>query len=487
MKTPPVRFSCCARRLFSGGGSGFFSLLLGFGIIALMEYRDTTLRSERDIWAFTKLPTLGVISFTGDFDEIQPKRRWFTRKPKTGIPPTAKPLMTGSHTDTVHGGGRFDGIVGVMGAIEVVRLLRGSGIRLQHDLLIADFYGEETNDFGLTCLGSRSMVGELEVPDLDRANSSGLSLGRQLELAGLDPNAAVRRTPHLRDGLHAFVELHIEQGPLLEERAAAIGVVTAISGIQRLFARFTGRPDHAGAMPMLDRHDALVAAAEAVLAIRREGCAAPVHGVATATRIESSSTSLNVVPSSVQLQAELRSVDLSWLTSAQRRLTDEVLSYAHGQGVDVSFEWSMDNEVTASTPAIADVVGVSADRFGMPWIPVPSGATHDAAHLATLGPMGMIFVPLFGIVMGEVDDHEVGSASGLLTSVEQLGASLGVAVLGTVFFGVLRLEDGGPVAAIAAGRHLTATEHTLGWVLGLIAVAWAVGWLLPRRGKVGMH
>ena len=117
---------------------------------------------------------------------------------------------------------------------------------------------------------------------------------------------------------------------------------------------------------------------------------------------------------------------------------------------------------------------------------VPLGRLLPGLAVFGLG-MGMIFVPLFGIVMGEVDDHEVGSASGLLTSVEQLGASLGVAVLGTVFFGVLRLEDGGPVAAIAAGRHLTATEHTLGWVLGLIAVAWAVGWLLPRRGKVGMH
>ncbi len=97
--------------------------------------------------------------------------------------------------------------------------------------------------------------------------------------------------------------------------------------------------------------------------------------------------------------------------------------------------------------------------------------------------MGMIFVPLFSIIMGEIDDHEVGSASGLLESLQQLGASLGVAVLGTLFFDRLALEDGGPVAAMTAGRHLVAAEDTLLMVIGLIAVAWMIGWLLPRKAR----
>ena len=96
--------------------------------------------------------------------------------------------------------------------------------------------------------------------------------------------------------------------------------------------------------------------------------------------------------------------------------------------------------------------------------------------------MGMIFVPLFSIIMGEIDDHEVGSASGLLESLQQLGASLGVAVLGTLFFDKIALEDGGPVAAMTAGRHLVAAEDTLLMLVGLIAVAWCIGWLLPRQG-----
>lgn len=114
------------------------------------------------------------------------------------------------------------------------------------------------------------------------------------------------------------------------------------------------------------------------------------------------------------------------------------------------------------------------------------GQLQLAPGLAVFGlGMGMIFVPLFGIVMGEIEDREVGSASGLLTSMEQLGSSLGVAILGTVFFGWLRLEDGGPAAVAATGRHLLAVEHTLLWVLAGIAIAFAVGWLLPMKGKVG--
>lgn len=116
------------------------------------------------------------------------------------------------------------------------------------------------------------------------------------------------------------------------------------------------------------------------------------------------------------------------------------------------------------------------------------GAWQMTPGLAVFGlGMGMIFVPLFSIVMGEINDREVGSASGLLQSLEQLGASLGVAVLGTVFFGLLRIEDGGPAAAISGGRHLTAIEHTLIWVLSMIALAWALGWLLPRRARDQAH
>jgi EmrB/QacA subfamily drug resistance transporter len=140
-------------------------------------------------------------------------------------------------------------------------------------------------------------------------------------------------------------------------------------------------------------------------------------------------------------------------------------------------------------------IGLTVMAIAVTLLLISVRTDHGAVGGWQLGPalalfgvgMGQIFVPLFSIVMGDVDDHEVGSASDLLTALEQLGASLGVAVLGTVFFGDLRLEDGGPAAATATGRHLTALQHTLGWVLAIIAVTWLLGWLLPRRPRTATH
>ncbi|MFE7629773.1 M20 family metallo-hydrolase [Kocuria sp. NPDC057446] len=308
-----------------------------------------------------------------------------------GARPAAPALMTGSHTDTVDGGGRFDGVVGVLAAVEVARAVRDSGTPLSRDLLVVDFLGEEPNDFGLSCLGSRSLARELTAADLDRRNGAGRSLARTYEDFGLDPSAVLR--PARPGPLHAFVELHIEQGPALEQGGEQIGVVTSVCGIERFVAHFAGREDHAGTRPVADRQDALVAAAEAVLAVRREGCGAPGHGVATATHADNRSPSPNVVPSAVDLRGELRSIDRSWLSGARRRLGETVLAASRGYGVDVEFDWTTDNEVVDADPRAHDVVAATADRLGYSWRPIPSGATHDAVHMAALAPMAMIFVP----------------------------------------------------------------------------------------------
>jgi len=310
-----------------------------------------------------------------------------------GSDPNAPALVTGSHTDTVDGGGRFDGIVGVLGALEAVRQLRESGVPRRRDLLVVDFLGEESNACGLSCLGSRAIAGELSRADLDRQDYRGISLGQSYQDFGIDPAAVLQTRWARTTPLHAFVELHIEQGPTLETRQLPLGIVTAITGIERLVATFTGSPDHAGTRPMDDRRDAMVAAAEAVLAVRREGCGAPIHGVATTTRVESESRSPNVVPSLVHMTSEVRSVDSSWLTGVRGRLTEEILTNARELGVDVEFDWSTDNTIVQSNTDVQGVMAAAADSMGIPWMPIPSGATHDAVHMAGLAPMGMIFVP----------------------------------------------------------------------------------------------
>ncbi|MEX5237044.1 M20 family metallo-hydrolase [Kocuria arenosa] len=313
-----------------------------------------------------------------------------------GARPAAPALMTGSHSDTVDGGGRFDGVVGVLAAIEAARSIRASGSPLTRDLLVVDFLGEEPNDFGLSCLGSRSVAREMTAADLARRNGAGKTLAAAYEDFGLDPSAVLQSSPPGPGPLHAFVELHIEQGPALERGGEQIGVVTSVCGIERFVAHFAGREDHAGTRPVADRQDAMVAAAEAVLAVRREGCGAPGNGVATATHADNLSPSPNVVPSAVDLRGELRSIDRSWLSGARRRLGESVLAASRGYGVDVEFDWTTDNHVVDTHPRAHDVVAATADRLGYSWRPIPSGATHDAVHMAALAPMAMIFVPSRG-------------------------------------------------------------------------------------------
>jgi len=301
-------------------------------------------------------------------------------------------LMAGSHTDTVHGGGRFDGIVGVLSAIEAVRRLREGGHQLERDLVIVDFLGEEANEFGISCIGSRSIAGLLTVEHLGRADSSGTSLGSALESFGLDPERAIDNAWH-QGSVHAYVELHIEQGPVLERSGTSIGVVTAIAGIERLMVSFRGRADHAGTMPMELRQDALVAAARAVLTVEREACGAPVHGVSTTGRIESRPGAFNIVPDEAQIWAEMRSVDREWLQGARRRVAETIAAEAEAQGVVTAIDWLSDQDPVAVDADVADHIAASADGLGLSWEAVPSGAGHDAAHLAHLAPMGMIFVP----------------------------------------------------------------------------------------------
>lgn len=302
------------------------------------------------------------------------------------------PLVTGSHTDTVHGGGRFDGIVGVLGAIELVRRLRETGTELVHELVVVDFLGEEANEFGLSCMGSRAMAGVLDAEHLDRRDAGGRRLGDALNQFGTDPEGALRLA-WAPGSMHAYVELHVEQGPTLEQQGVAIGTVTAIAGIERLLASFSGRADHAGTMPMGERRDALAAAAQAVLSVEREGCGAPVHGVATTGRIESGPGAFNIVPDHARVWAEMRSIDPGWLSGAKGRIATQIASDAAERGVEVVLEWLNDQEPVPTDPSVQDVIGAAAEELGLAWTAVPSGAGHDAAHMAHLGPMGMIFIP----------------------------------------------------------------------------------------------
>ncbi len=305
-------------------------------------------------------------------------------------------LVTGSHTDTVTAGGRFDGIVGVLGGIEVVRLLAESDIRLHHDLCVVDFRGEEPNPHGIGYVGSRAITGSLTTDHLAERSPEGVTLAEALRRGGGDPERALR-SAWAPGQVAAYLELHVEQGPHLERLGTSIGVVRAIVGIQRLSATFTGRPDHAGTRPMSMRRDAGCAAAEAMVAIERLGLlgAEQAEGgaVATVGALELSPGVINVVPGLARMLAESRSTDRAWLEAFRRDIEAEMSRAATRREVDVELDWL---ELEAPTPmadALGALVADAADRLGHARTDLASFAGHDAAQMAAIGPAGMIFVP----------------------------------------------------------------------------------------------
>lgn len=300
-------------------------------------------------------------------------------------------IMLGSHTDTVDGGGRFDGIIGVLGAIEVVRLIREHDIRVDHDLVVVVFFNEEPNDFGLFCVGSRAMTGQVDRQTLAMTDPTGRSLADALPDSRIDPDdflsAAYDFSP-----VTAFLELHIEQGPELERAGRQIGVVETITGINHFRALFTGRQDHAGTTPMDVRADAGCAAAGTVLAV--ESIAeSGLDTRGTSGQISFTPEAVNVVSQIASLEGEFRGPEGSWLNEAQRRLTAAAGSEAEKRGVEVEIEWTTDDAPVPLHKPIASTITEVADDFGLTRATMFSGAGHDAGIIAAKTQVGMIFVP----------------------------------------------------------------------------------------------
>jgi N-carbamoyl-L-amino-acid hydrolase len=303
-------------------------------------------------------------------------------------------LTAGSHTDTVAGGGRFDGPVGVLGAIEVARCIGEMDRRLKHDLRVIDFLGEEPNDFGISCVGSRAIAGGLTAEHLAlREPSGGRSLAQAIAACGGVPSR-ITDAAWPEGVVKAFVELHIEQGPVLEHAGIPIGVVSGIAGIERLQVTFTGQADHAGTTPMGSRHDALCAAADAILAVERLGSEG--GGVGTTGRIESLPGALNVVPGHVDLWVEFRHTSAKWLETT-RRIFDEAASAAGAcRGVEVAVKTLTRTEPVVASEEVRAAMAVALSQLELESLSVPSGAGHDAVQMARLGPVGMLFVPSAG-------------------------------------------------------------------------------------------
>lgn len=308
-----------------------------------------------------------------------------------GSDPAAAPFMTGSHIDTVIGGGRFDGIAGVLAGVELARCLRDEGIQLRHPLHVVDFLAEEPTEFGVSTVGSRGMVGALDRQMLERHDRSGRSLAEAISQVGGRPDELAAGALRQPGEVGLFLELHIEQGPVLELEGLTVGVVTGITGIHRLKATLVGRPDHAGTTPMSIRRDALSGAAEIVLELERL-CQGD-QGVGTVGVLDVQPGAPNVVPGLVALVAEMRSVHPQFLEDRWAAFDAAIRRVAQGRELGLELETLSLEEPVPVPPNVVAVLSEACAKLGLPVRQMPSGAGHDANQLAKIAPTGMVFVP----------------------------------------------------------------------------------------------
>jgi N-carbamoyl-L-amino-acid hydrolase len=302
------------------------------------------------------------------------------------------PLMIGSHTDTVTGGGRFDGIIGVLAGIQIARKLKANNIKLNHTLLIVDFTAEEPSEFGISTIGSRGMVNNLSHEMLQRKDPEGLILSEGIKLAGGRPEHISKEA--LKEGdVSLYLELHIEQGPVLEQTDNELGVVTGIVGIQRYRIEVVGQPNHAGTTPMNMRYDALTAASSLILSI--EAIANKTYDeqvVGTVGRLFNEPNGSNVVPGKVIFDVELRSLSIETVEEMVQQIKDEISNVANSRKVKITMDKLSQSDPIIVESKIVKGIEESCKNVGNT-IHLPSGAGHDANQIARIAPIGMIFVP----------------------------------------------------------------------------------------------
>ncbi len=317
--------------------------------------------------------------------EIDAAANIIGRRP--GREPDRPPLVMGSHIDTVPDGGNYDGTVGSLGAIEVAQTLHEQGLTLRHPLEVVIFQNEEG---GL--IGSRAWIGELPPEELDHVSHSGKTIREGIRFLGGDPDRLdeVIRKP---GDIAAYLELHIEQGPVLYEEQIDIGVVEGIVGIRWWRVTWEGMANHAGTTPMDRRRDALLAAARFIQAVNRIVTAEPGRQVGTVGQIEAYPGAPNVIPGRVVCSLELRDLDDAKIRRLYAAIEKEAHAIARSSGVQVRFEPINVNKPAPTDPRVRAEIEAAAQTLGLSAKRMPSGAGHDAQDMARLGPVGMIFIP----------------------------------------------------------------------------------------------
>ena len=303
--------------------------------------------------------------------------------------PGAKTLMTGSHYDTVRDGGKYDGRLGIVLPIAVVRHLHERGERLPFHLEVIGFAEEEGVRFKSTFLGSNAITGRFDMALLEKVDAEGVTMRGALEATGHDPAtiASIARDPA---ELLGFVEVHIEQGPVLLEHGLALGVVSAIAGSSRYLIELTGLASHAGTTPMNMRKDAAAAAAEIVLLVEKR-CAAAPSLVGTVGQLEVPNGSVNVIPGHCKLSLDVRAADDAVRLSAVSDILGAIDAICARRQVEARIEQIVSAAAAPCAPWLMTQLGQAVERCGLPRHDLASGAGHDAMAMAKITNVAMLF------------------------------------------------------------------------------------------------
>ncbi len=312
-----------------------------------------------------------------------------------GADPTLPAIVLGSHTDTVPSGGAYDGALGVIGAIEVVEALRDTGRTPRHPIEVMVFTNEEGTSFHRWLLGSRAVAGLWESEDFAAVADDGATLTDTLPNIGgnISRIEAARRRP---EEFACYFELHIEQGPTLHRGGFPIGVVTSITGRSVYHVDIVGEANHAGTTPMALRRDAMSAAAQIALAVRRIAGEMEVCRVGTVGSMDVHPNAGNVIPGRVQMGVEFRDERMESLAGAEVELRRTAEEVGHAEQVAITVTAQRNTPSVPISGNMQQLVADASEMAGLEHVSLPSGAGHDAQAIAAITPAAMVFVPSVG-------------------------------------------------------------------------------------------
>jgi ureidoglycolate amidohydrolase len=322
-----------------------------------------------------------------------------------GDKPDLAPVGTGSHIDAIPNAGRFDGTVGVLGGLGAIRALARAGFKPRRSMELLIFTSEEPTRFGIGCLGSRLLSGLLDPSAAAaRKDTDGVSLDDARWAAGFEgPLESVRLPPGYYS---AFVELHIEQGPILERRNIPIGVVTAIAAPAGLRATIVGEGGHAGAVLMTERHDAFLAAAEIALAAEASALSTgSIDTVGTVGVCEVFPGAVNSVPSRVRMEIDVRDIDEARRNSVLLKIEQACEEVERRRGVKVMLEMVNADPPARCDPRVIETLTQACESHNLPFERMISRAYHDSLFMSRIAPTGMLFIPCRGGVSHRPDEY----------------------------------------------------------------------------------